>query len=83
MGLGKPKGGENMSIERRIKIELEPHEEFAVVRKWARKYPKALEILLRNPNANCPFPVECVHFPCDSLSCNADCLSNGRPFKSS
>lgn len=32
---------------------------------------------------SCPFPFECEQFPCSSLKCNADSLSNGHAYRMS
>jgi len=66
---------------------------------YGRRYPdikkKMVEILkeraedfkihksTRKSDCSCPFPFRCEAFPCDTLSCNADTLSNGRAYRMS
>lgn len=70
-----------MRIKREFKIDLDDEEELSILRKWANKDPKVLEILLKNPKGFCPFPDQCKRFPCQTLNCNADTCDNGYCFR--
>lgn len=70
-----------------VTITLTYREEMDVVLKWLRRYPQAVKNMQAAFDSDmpirCPFPVECDRFPCKSMHCNADTLSNGCPYRMS
>lgn len=72
-----------IAIENKNVIILSMSDEMRVVRKYALKYSEVLKILLEHPNGYCPFLTECKKFPCQTLNCEHDELSNGYPVKRS
>ncbi|MCF8354332.1 MAG: hypothetical protein K9H48_07750 [Melioribacteraceae bacterium] len=70
-----------MAIRRTFKIELDREEELSILRKYANRNPKVLEILLKHPKGSCPFSDECNQFPCETLHCNADTCENGHCYR--
>jgi hypothetical protein len=72
-----------IAITRNTTIVLSPEEEMRVVRKYAIKYPEVLKILLEHPHGHCQFLTECKLFPCETLNCKYDELSNGYPTRRS
>jgi hypothetical protein len=70
-------------IKREIEIQLSYKEALQVLRKWCQTAPEIVSIVLKNPLGVCSFPKQCQDFSCETLSCEADFLSNGRPSKMS
>jgi len=70
-------------IERTVQVELTEEDEIGILRKYAKKHPEVLKVLLKHPKGHCPFPGSCKVFPCKTLDCNADCCSNGYAYRQS
>lgn len=73
-------------IERRIPISLSMEECLRIVKKLAKTNPDVIQIILENRDNIqniCPFPNDCLDFPCLTLHCNGDVCDNGRVYKQS
>lgn len=70
-------------MQRTFEIDLTVEEKLNIVRQYCMTDTEVVKALLTNPIGFCPFPVDCDEFPCSTLSCNADCCSNGYAYRQS
>ena len=74
-------------ITRTLDFYLHYRDELSAVIKWINRYPQAVKNLQQaienGTPIRCPFPVECSKFPCKTMHCNADVLSNGHAYRMS
>lgn len=72
-----------MIIQRTMNFELTTDEELTLLRKYSKYKRNIFNIIANSPNGNCPFSDYCNEFPCDTLSCSADCCTNGSTYRMS